>query len=283
MWGYFKINKEFVRFVFVSRPTTWLIFFIFFIVTSFYFHIDITILSLVQAFSFTLPLNFFGSYLNNKYDLRSDSLNISKSKKYSKGEVFREDDKRMTKYLYIFSILILLISSLTFNIQNFFFTFLLLFSIYAYSAPPFRLKEIPFVSSFICFLIPFCIVAVAYSYKYSVFTLPSKVSYTLLLAVPIHVLTTIADYSPDRGSGLVTISTFFGKRFSSLFMLSFTLFILLYSGIKNPFILSINFYLLIFGLILLVSSSEKIAKFGWKTFLLLFFISSILLLFSYLN
>lgn len=270
--------KDCIRIIAISRPREWIFYSILFIGTFIYFKVPLNSIALLQLVSFFLPLTFFWSYINNKYDVKTDYNNQFKVKNIYSGDVFLEGDQKLEKFVIPSVIVVILISLITLNIQNIILIIFLIFSHYVYNAPP-RLKEIPFLSSIVVFFHWFPIALIAYSYGNNIFLIPSKVIYALLLIIPLHILTSIADYSADNRGKVTTIATYLGIRYSSLFVITIPIFVFLLANFSNIFIILFIIYQILFGIIIFLTASEKIANLAWKIFPTFILTISILLIF----
>lgn len=119
---------------------------------------------------------------------------------------------------YCSTVLILLISILTFKCKNVLSTLLLLTVGWQYSAPPIRLKEVPFVDSLSNGLIVFSAWCAGYSYREgNLRLLQSKGLVLALCSSGVHALGAAVDYPWDMDAGQTTIATYSGQTTACFF------------------------------------------------------------------
>jgi 4-hydroxybenzoate polyprenyltransferase len=179
---------------------------------------------LLQMVSLSLPLTLFTFGINDIFDQATDALNPRK-KASKKGLALLEgggadpkDHPPIIKGVLAGGLMILLVSVLSFNSANLFYTVSLLVISFAYSAPPWRLKARPPLDSITAglgfSLFPF---AMGYSHMGNPWNIPFVIYLFSLCAMGIHAFTTIMDYTPDQKSHIPTFAVRYGKRAAALF------------------------------------------------------------------
>src|SRR5712691_7319271 len=129
-----------------SRPYGWIIYSSFSLYGVFVSRAKVTPLYLLQFVLLTFPVCLFVFGINDIYDFQSDRLNSRKQ--LIEGIVLQPRSHAFVRRAAICAGIVLTFSSLmTLNFANIFGMFMLLFSAFMYSAPPFRLKEKPIVDS----------------------------------------------------------------------------------------------------------------------------------------
>jgi 4-hydroxybenzoate polyprenyltransferase len=201
----------------ISRPIIWFLPLICFSFGVSLSHAILSPLLLIEFLMLSFPFNFFLYGINDIFDYESDILNPRKgSIEGVKLEPKRHD--AVKKVSIAMAILLLLISLATFNIANILSMVFLIFISYAYSAPPFRIKEKPPFDSisniFIYFLMPLIL---GFSFGGSIISIPWQVYLLSLSIVGAHAFTTLADYTPDKKAGEKTFSIIFGKKTTVIF------------------------------------------------------------------
>jgi 4-hydroxybenzoate polyprenyltransferase len=157
--------------------------------------------------------------MNDVYDYESDLVNPRKLASNLEGDVLPPDQHSTVRMAACAStIFIICISLITFNLQSFLSTALLVFLGWQYSAPPFRLKEIPVVDSLSNGAIVFLAWFIGYSSgRGKLRTLPDKGIILSLCTAGIHALGAVVDVESDIAAGQMTIATFFGSRTAAIF------------------------------------------------------------------
>ncbi|KAF8511812.1 UbiA prenyltransferase family [Hysterangium stoloniferum] len=171
----------------------------------------------VISLSFPLCIVVFG--INDIYDYESDIINPRKLASSLEGGVIPPVYHPILRVVaHVSTLFILCISLMTLNLQNVLSTALLVFLGWQYSAPPFRLKEIPVVDSLTNGAIVFLTWFVGYSFgRGRLQELPDKGVILSFCAAGTHALGAAVDVESDIASGQTTIATAFGRRTAAIF------------------------------------------------------------------
>jgi len=166
------------------------------------------------------PLFIFG--INDVYDYESDIVNPRKLASNLEGGVLPPVYHPVVRAVaYVSTLFILCISFATLNLQNVLSTALLVFLGWQYSAPPFRLKEIPIIDSLTNGAIVFLNWFVGYSFgRGKLQEWPSGGVVLSLCTTGVHALGAAVDVESDIVSGQTTIATSFGPRTAAIFGLA---------------------------------------------------------------
>ena len=191
---------------------------------------------LVQMAFLTLPFGVILYSTNDVYDFESD---IKNPRKKIRTDIVKTVSGRnfIIRSAYVMSIL-LIASSIPFLMQgNFLNIILMVLAVsisFAYSVPPFRLKEIPVLDSLSNGIATFFMLALGYTAYGNFLAMPIQIYFVGLGAAAIHALGAAIDYEPDKAANIRTIATALGTRttctFSSLIFLIMTFF----GGFRNP-------------------------------------------------
>jgi 4-hydroxybenzoate polyprenyltransferase len=176
---------------------------------------EITLPVLVQAASLSFPLTLFINGVNDIYDTDTDALDDLRKEGETVEERF-DDVSALKLYLGVAGALVVA-TSIMFGVWNTFFACATLFVGYAYSAPPFRLKERPPLDSLSNGVIA---VTLAFLLGVSTFAGPAEIepwtyAKVVMLTLGIaaaHAYYAAIDYEPDKEAGLDTVATRYGKR-----------------------------------------------------------------------
>jgi len=197
-----------------SRPQFYFVPMYFYIAPFVILESAVTLPVVIQFATLSFPLSFFINGVNDIYDVEADELDDLRKE----GETIHEkyDDLRVYKALLALSALVIVLSSLMFKFWNTAFAVLIVFVGYAYSAPPFRLKERPpldgLSNGVIAVFIAFFLGATTFT---SPLVSPLNVVKVLALTFGIaaaHAYYAAIDYEPDKEAGLETAATEYGKR-----------------------------------------------------------------------
>ncbi|GJJ11380.1 hypothetical protein Clacol_005612 [Clathrus columnatus] len=152
------------------------------------------LLIILQTLTFSFPLCIIVFGINDVYDYPNDANNPRKLKAGLEGGVlFPSYHLLVRNAAYLSTVFILLISLSSQIFENVFATTILLSVGWQYSAPPLRLKEVPFLDSISNGLIVF------------------------LACSGIHALGATVDYQWDMDAGQTTIATYSGPAVASFF------------------------------------------------------------------
>ncbi len=209
---------------------------------------SLSLYSLLQLLSLSIPycLLLFG--INDIYDHDSDRINPRKGG-VEGLKLEKKNHKLIYTYVLISGLIMLIVSMLTSNILNVLFTLLLIIVSYYYSAEPVRLKEIPIIDSLSNGLGFFLVGLVGLTYTRSLEIFFIKAIYLSLGVSAIHAIATIVDYDSDNISKTQTFATYFGKRVPAFYAFLVFVVILLFSGISSSII---RLYILCCAIISLV-------------------------------
>jgi 4-hydroxybenzoate polyprenyltransferase len=266
----------------VSRPIFWFVLPIVYLV-GFVFSggglSNLSYINYIEIIFLSFPFCIFLYGINDVFDLESDLKNPRKGG--LEGLRLHPKDHKLVIYT---SILILLLFTLLllidFELDRFLAFLTLSFFTYAYSAKPFRLKEIPPLDSFsnaiLYFLAPF---SLGFLINSSFLEIPLKVYLIALGSSGVHAYTTTLDYKSDKEVGDKTFSVVYGPRLAASFSFLTTLLVLVLADIQT---LAINIYLvvslLVYALGIIIPYNTSLLKTGSKIIYGGFIISAIFFL-----
>ncbi|NIP39618.1 MAG: hypothetical protein GWO07_14970 [Candidatus Dadabacteria bacterium] len=236
-----------------------------------------SVLSSIQILLFSFPYAIFLFGINDINDYESDKLNPRK-----KSYVITREVKRLIFLVSILtSVLLILTSVLTLNIQNIVLILLIILISYLYSSGPFRFKELPLLDSFSNGLLFFLVFVAGFSYGGSVADIPVKIYFVAFCVMGIHAFGTVLDYEVDRNVGHNTFAVYFGKRIPLFFCLIAFLSSFYFAGIGRSFI---NYYFLYCATLTLAALTRPVQKITLSCFKLIFagfIVTSIVFLVTY--
>jgi len=251
---------RFLRLIQISRPVGWVLCVILFLIGIRLSDANLDFVSLIEMVMFTFPFCLFLFGINDIYDYKSDRLNPRK-KKFFGNFVRKNELVWLRKSCFISLIPIFLISFITMNIWNIITTVLLILISYAYSAPPFRLKEIPIIESVSNAVIIYLIVMLGFTFNAFPWELTTKAYYLLLFIVAYHIFTTIMDYEYDKKVGHKTFAVRFGKKTAAFVSVLLGLFVYFFGRIQT---IEFNLLVLISTLFFAITFFHtKFAKLGF--------------------
>lgn len=164
----------------------------------------------------TFPLGFLLYGLNDVYDLESDRKNPRKGGIWGE-RLEKKDIPWVKKTAFVFAFVMFITGLSTFNPVHIAFAVGGLLLVYFYSAPPVRLKSIPFIDSlanggyvYICF-------GLGCSLSGSTLFLHPYVLLGALCVSAGHALGTIMDFGVDKKAGEKTFATGLGPRAPAFF------------------------------------------------------------------
>jgi 4-hydroxybenzoate polyprenyltransferase len=174
-------------------------------------------IAIAQLVTLTFPMNLIGCGLNDIYDYDSDRLSVRRRAVW--GAVVSSDERPLVFHACVAMIpIVILASCLTRNRDNFVATISLVVVAWAYSVPPYRLKERPPLDSlangFGYFLFP---LMMGYSLNADTREMPLRYYLLALCVAGIHALATAADYDADLAAGHRTFAVVFGRRTAATF------------------------------------------------------------------
>ncbi|MFH1294702.1 MAG: UbiA family prenyltransferase [Candidatus Aenigmatarchaeota archaeon] len=201
----------------VSRPLLWCIFLLVFLLGMAAGEASVSLISVIQAVSLTVPLGLFCNGLNDVYDYSTDRKNRNKGK--LRGLPLNPEGGEAIKWASaVCCIIVLAVSLAAGNVANVVGVLSIIAIGYAYSVPLIRLKDRPpfdSISSGICFFfLPFLIGA-SYGNLAVAFQTPALL--LTLVGMGMHSLAALADYTADKESGSKTIAVAFGPRAAAVF------------------------------------------------------------------
>ncbi len=252
------MREYFVLLIKTSRPITWIIVPLVFLLGFTAYGAELTTFSLIQIALLTFPYCIFLYGINDIYDFESDQINPRKQILF--GIKLEQKYHPFVKKVSLFTGLLLLLSALiTLNIWNILGMGVLLFFSYQYSAPPLRLKERPPLDSISSGIIYYYApIIIGTSYSVPPFVLPLGVYIITACVMATHSLGTVMDYSADRKVGHRTFAAVYGKRPASLFtLLVFTL-CYIFAGIQGTIIGYYILFCIILSSIITLYPSEKL-------------------------
>ena len=262
-----------------SRPLGYTIGPLIFLVPIFLHDVALTPIVILHLVLLTFPLCFLLFGLNDIYDIGTDKKNPRKGG--VEGAVMDPKDIQAVQSIAAISAISLFIPAiLDPDILDLCATTLLVLLAIAYSIPPVRLKEKPPLDSLSNALMVFLIFLMGLSYGPGLSGLPFEVYYLMFGIMGIHIFTTIMDYSPDIDTGILTFSTFFGKRQSAIAASLIFIFILFFSGIQDLVIRSYNVLLILLAAAVIIRPDERLARNMFRVMFLSFLVFITVYLFS---
>ncbi|TBU46752.1 hypothetical protein BD309DRAFT_988566 [Dichomitus squalens] len=173
----------------------------------------------IRLLTLSFPLCSIVFGVNDVYDYESDLRNPRKIASSLEGGVlapaFHADILRAAT---ISSLLLLLPSLFTRNLQNVAATSLLVVFGWQYSAPPLRLKEVPAVDSISNGVMVFLSWFVGFSAAgKGIAEAPRKGYMMSLCTAGVHALAAVADVEADRAARMQTLAVVLGARLAAVF------------------------------------------------------------------
>jgi 4-hydroxybenzoate polyprenyltransferase len=219
----------------ISRPGLWLIPSLVYLLGYFVSGAKISFLGFFEAFLLTFPFGVIVYGINDIYDYETDKLN---SRKTSDNRISLDPTwggilkKIYHRFVLISTIVaswvMVVVSFITLNPLNIASTLILLIFTYAYSTPPFRFKNTPFMDSFsnvfIYFLGPFLM---GYSFGGDILSISPHIWAICFSAFATHLASAGIDYYADKEAGIQSTAVFLGLRktvFVCLVLFSITLY-----------------------------------------------------------
>lgn len=252
--------KKLLLLVRVSRPLSWLLVALLYAIGIAISHAQPTAAVVANAILlvFLLSLIVFG--VNDIYDCLADSINKRKRSIVHGTALGNEHHNFVMAAAIVSSVGIAVFSLSTRNPTNMAATAIALTAAWAYSVPPFRLKEIPILDSLSNAVLIWAVILVGFSYGAPLGVFPKTVYFAAFGASAVHAIGAVMDYSSDKKAGARTIATFFGKRFAAVFSFAVMMLILFFSGIKSLPLRVIVWYILLSSLLLAFKDDERLAK-----------------------
>jgi 4-hydroxybenzoate polyprenyltransferase len=196
----------------VSRPIVWPVLPLVYLLGLHSAHAEINAVVVAQIALLTFPMNLIGCGLNDIYDYESDRRSARRRAIW--GAVVTPENRALVFHASVAMIpLVVLGACLTRNRDNFVATVALVAIAWAYSVPPYRLKERPPLDSLAnglgYFLFP---LIMGYSLNGDPRNMPLRYYLLALCVAGVHALATAADYEADQAAGHRTMAVVFGRR-----------------------------------------------------------------------
>jgi len=244
----------------ISRPGTWAILPLIFILGFTDSKAILSWQSLLQIIALGFPLELFINGVNDIYDIDSDTKNPRKNNFWLGTALDRKNIKKATLASLVGFVITLLAGLFTLNLENIIWLSIGLIFGFIYSVPPIRLKERPVIglpSYAVGFLSAYFM---GFSFNGSFFEAGWKPWVLSLLVVALGCIAFLADYSADLLAKQKTIATRLGRRLTSV-IAQFSYIIVL---VARPFTSFASLLYTIMGVLLLsllsLNPSEKLAK-----------------------
>jgi 4-hydroxybenzoate polyprenyltransferase len=244
----------------ISRPGTWAILPLIFILGFTDSKAILSWQSVLQIIALGFPLELFINGVNDIYDIDTDTKNPRKNNFWLGTALDRKNIKKAT-IASLFGFLITFATGLfTLNLENIIWLSIGLIFGYIYSVPPIRLKERPVVglpSYAFGFLSAYFM---GFSFNGSFLEAGWKPWVLSLLVVALGCIAFLADYSADLIAKQKTIATRLGRRLTSVIAQISYIVVL----VARPFTSFASLLYTIMGVLLLsllsLNPSEKLAK-----------------------
>jgi 4-hydroxybenzoate polyprenyltransferase len=206
------IASQLLFLVQVSRPIVWPVLPLVYLLGVHESHGRINAVVTAQMVLLTFPMNLIGCGLNDIYDYESDRRSARRRAIW--GAVVTPENRALVfQACAAMMPLVVLGACLTRNRDNVVATISLVVIAWAYSVPPYRLKERPPLDSLAnglgYFLFP---LMMGYSLNGDPRYMPLRYYLLALCVAGIHALATAADYEADRAAGHRTMAVAFGRR-----------------------------------------------------------------------
>ncbi len=216
--------------------------------------INLTWLTILELLFMTLPINFVIYGINDIYDQKTDIINASRTS--SRRKVLRKLEIKHIKIIaLIFSIGFIAISALSKSLEHILLSALFILVAYAYSMPPVRFKEMPFLDTVFGGASYLFSAIIAFTSHSSLSTIPLV---TILYALPLmaaHAIFAIKDIAYDLKAKVKTTASYLGKNKTFLFVI--ILYIIPLIFINNLIIRFMLILSILFVLITLFKKSNK--------------------------
>jgi 4-hydroxybenzoate polyprenyltransferase len=226
----------------VSRPIVWPVLPLVYLLGLRAAHAGIDGVAVAQMVLLTFPMNLIGCGLNDIYDYESDRHSARRRAIWG-AVVTPENQAFVFRACAAMMPLVVLGACLTRNRDNFVATVSLVVIAWAYSVPPYRLKERPPLDSLAnglgYFLLP---LMMGYSLKGDPRYMPPRYYLLALCVAGVHALATAADYEADQAAGHRTMAVVYGRRGAALFAFAVFLLSWWFGDFQSR---SVNLYLVI--------------------------------------
>lgn len=204
-----------------SRPVTWAGLAIVYLIGLHFGHGTLSALTVVELLAFSIPFAFVLFALNDAYDHESDSINTRRRSAVNHLLDPRHQGlaKRVGRAAAGLTLLVGAFASLRYGSAHLVFVVATVALGYAYSSPPFRLKERPVVDSLSNGGIMLGLLLIAFTTASPAWEAPRQLLAIAFGAVTMHALFAIADRDPDAHAKMRTIATTLGVRGAALLAL----------------------------------------------------------------
>lgn len=197
---------------------------------------NFTFYSLIEFLFMFFPINFIVYGLNDIYDRKSDRINPNKDN-FQGAKIKNNEIKTIKKISIVLSIVFIIISIISKNLEHIILSSSLILLAYAYSAPPFRLKSKPIIDSFfgsVGYLIPILIAFTTHSQLSEI-----PLNYLLLIfpLMAAHAIFAMRDSTYDKKTTTKTIGVYF--RRTKILFFAIVMYIIPLIFLNNLFLRSV--------------------------------------------
>jgi 4-hydroxybenzoate polyprenyltransferase len=251
-----------IRLVLSSRPIAWFGLAIVYLIGLHFGGGSLDAFTLFELIVFAIPFAFVLFTLNDAFDHESDAIN-HRLRSVPNARLAREHQKIAVIVARIYALFVLLVGSavsLRAGLSHFVFVAITVALGYAYSAPPFRLKERPVFDSLSNGAILVGILMVAFTAGSSSLEAPRQLVAIFFVGVAMHALFAIADRDPDAAARMRTIATVLGVRFAALIAFASALLLVFWGGFGAWFIIIGSHLIAGSALATLISGSTRVAR-----------------------
>jgi 4-hydroxybenzoate polyprenyltransferase len=267
----FSMLGRLKRAIVISRPITWVVAPLAYAIGIHVSNGTIGVFEIIQMFLLSFPCSFYTYGINDTYDISTDRINPRK-KNVIWGVVLDKKEIEWVRAAALPIVLVILGSALlSNNTAHIAVTVLTLSVIYFYSAPPLRLKSIPFVDSLVNAIYAFGPFSMGYALNGGYgFLWPNFILFSMSFS-GLHALATIMDEKEDKAAGISTFATIFGLRLPALFAsFVFLINVPFAFGIMKSGALVLFFYSLISAYIAVKPTPENVKKMSTLSIIIFF-------------
>lgn len=275
------------RMIILSRPISWLIIPVGYMLGLFATGNPGDAFTFFQMMMLSFPLSLYIYGINDCYDFETDRINKKREESVIFGAPIAEHEIGWAKKTSLTAGIIVFASTLiSFNPIYILTTLVFLLGIYAYSAPPLRVKSIPILDSLTNFMYIYAPFAMAYSLTGGLGFLKIQFIIFSLIFSGMHAIGTVMDEKEDRKAGIKTFATEYGNRLPAVFA-SFAFLINIpfaYSLMRSAAFFMFLYFLLALSVVIRPTSQSAIR--ASKLSLVIFFvwfITATILMFSGLD
>ena len=251
-----------LRFILSSRPITWFGLAIIYLIGLHFGGGGLDAFTVFELLVFAIPFAFVLFTLNDAYDHESDAIN-TRHRSVPNARLEREHRETAVLIARICALFVLLVGftvSLRVGWAHFVFVLITVALGYAYSAPPFRLKERPVFDSLSNGAIMVGLLMVAFTTGSSPLDAPRQLVAIFFVGVAMHALFAIADRDPDAHARMRTIATVLGVRLAALFAFVSGVLLVFWAGFGAWFIIYGAHLITAASLATLLSGSTRVAR-----------------------